>query len=846
ELSEQLNKLKKFLENRSFEEYATLCVPEIREEENAVLQSYFKDLGMERLRMFYAGGSQDTAHLNRAYFHVLLNNQFQAMIEIWQFSYRKLEEEIEILERQVISSQTNLYFLKFPGLESKLARNVIIEQKDIRITFSEAEIFFDNLPDFDTAMIVVGKGKVRFYPSDEIERHQLLRRFKKPFLEDDLEYVYLRAADSFFHNNLKYEEAESIGLKIPEEVVSNKIYSIYARNYPRSFTVEFSLTKELLTFIPQSDETVIEIKTAKKGEFTYIFSPFAEEEISFFDRTRNSLLNSYSPRVEEPGLKRMFVRLGERFLIRHYNLDVSYSPENKVLSARAGLRIQPVSDSLDSLQFRLNSALKILKIVDEKGRELYYTQDRLRNYLYIYLAEKPARDKDFQLQVYYRGKFHPAPPTSDVMPQKIPQGTRIFVSAPQDSFLFSQSADWYPAPVRDKYFTFSLRLIVPEGYYCLSTGRLKKQREFQEVDRLTELESESLGHQIFAFGSLKPVKYISFFLARLRTVKKVPGEPTLEFLVSQEWSRSENELLEEGEDILKTYQDAFGPYPYEKLSVVQHYWNTGGGYSPPGFIILNYLPFSAEPGLILLNPNSPVVISSWQEYFLAHEMAHQWWGQGVTYATYRDNWLSEGLAQFSAVFYLEKKYGRKEAEKILQKFSRWTKRKSKVGPIILGYRLAHVDYEAYQAIVYDKAALVLFLLRDLLGEKVFLAALKDFYQKNMFRAVKTVDFRLCLEKVSGRNLEKFFQDWFYSERLPSVKVSKKIISGEQAGKLILTIQQQNQPLWFPLEISIETSSGKYTRLLEVDKQEQQFEIEYSGKLKKVKVNPNHKVPGYFK
>jgi len=843
EVPEHLIQLKKVLENQSFEEYTTLCTPGIREKEKAILKSYFKDLGMERLRLFYAGESQDAVNLYRAYFQVLFNNQYQAMIEIWQFSYRKLEGRVEILERQVTGSLTNLYFLKFPGLGSQLAKKVTIEQKDITITFPEAEIFFDNLPDFDTAMIIVGKGKVRFYPSDDIERHQLQRRFKKPFLEDDLEYVYLRAADIFFHQNLNYEEAEAISQRLPKEVVANKIYSIYARNYPRSFTVESSLTKELLTFIPQSEETVIEMKTAKNGEFTYIYSPFAEEEISFFDRTHNALLNSYSPQAEEPGLKRMFVRLGERFFIKHYNLDVSYSPESNVISARAEIVIHPVSDSLDSLQLRLNSALKILRIVDQKGRELYYTQDKLRNYLYVYLAEKPGRDEEFPLQVYYRGKIVPAPPSSDIMPQKIPQGTRVFISAPADSFLFSQSADWYPAPARDKYFTFSLRLIVPEGYYCLSTGRLKEQREVQEADRLTELES--LGRRVFSFESLKPVKYISFFLARLRTVKKVPGEPSLEFLVSQDWSLPENELLDEGEDILKTYQQMFGPYPYEKLSVVQRYWNTGGGYSPPGFIILNHLPFSAEPGLILLNPDSPVDISYWKEYFLAHEMAHQWWGHGLTYASYRDNWLSEGLAQFSAVLYLEKKYGKKETEKIIKKFSRWTKRKSEVGPIILGYRLGHVDYEAYQAIVYDKAALALFLLRDLLGEKVFFEGLRYFYQQNMFKAVRTVDFRLSLEKVSGRNLEKFFQDWFYSERLPSVKVSKKIISGEQAGKLILTIQQQIKPLWFPLEVLVETTTGKYTHLLEVDKEEQQFEIEYSGKLKKVSLNPGQKVPGYF-
>lgn len=843
EISEIISRLKILLENRDFEGYLSFCAPEIAEKERAALKSYFEDFGMENLKVFYAGESRDNDSFFRLYFQVLLYNQYQAMIEIWQLSCRKREEGLKILERKVTNRLSNLYYLRFPGLGSKLARNVSVEQRDIRITFSEAEIFYDNLPDIDTAVIIIGKGKVLFSPSDEIERNQLMRRFKKPYLDKDVEYVYIRAADFFFRNNLQYEEVESLTQKKQAEVLFNKIYSIFSRNYPRSFTVESSLTGELLTFLPHSEETVMEIKTLKGGEFTYIYSPFAEEEISFFDRSRNILLNSYSPQSDEPGLKRMFVRFGERFEIKHYDLEVSYAPENNMMAARAAIKIQAVSESLESLQLRLNPALKILKIIDNSGRELYYTQDKLRQYVYIYLAERPTRGQELQLQIFYRGKIIPPAPVSDILPQKI-SPERVFIGARHDSYLFTQSADWYPAPVREKYFTFSLRLIVPDGYHCLSTGVLREEKEVQEADRLTELES--LGRKVFSFESERPVKYISFFLGKLKKVRKIPGEPVLEYYVSQDWSLAENELLEEGEIILKTYREKFGNYPYEKLSVVQRYWNTGGGYSPPGYIVLNNLPFSADPSILILNPSSPVDLSYWKEYFLAHEIAHQWWGHGLTWATYRDNWLSEGLAQFSAVLYLEERYGAKDAEKIFKKFSVWIKRKSSVGPIILGYRLGHIDFEAYQAVIYNKSALVLFMLRDLLGEEVFFEGLRNFYRDNLFRAVRTSDFRLSLEKVSGRDLKKFFQDWFFSERLPSVRVDKNIIPGVKEGKLLLTVHQQSRPMWFPLEVLLETTTGKYIHTVEVEREEQQFEIEFTGKLKKITVNPHHKVPGRFK
>lgn len=843
EIPSHLLLLKESLEARDFEAYLSLCIPEIREKENSALQAYFQTARMESLSMFYAGESRDRNGLNRAFFQVLFQNKYSAIIEIWQISYQQISEGIIIHSRTISSSLTNLYRLRFPGESSVSARNIRLTQKDITITFSEGDIFFDNLPDLDTALIIVGRGQVHFQPSDEIERNQLVRKYKKSFFEDNLEYVYIRAGQNFFKSNLTYEPVERTQPTTSPEVMNNLVYSIFSKNYPRSFTVENSLTKELLTFLPQSDETVIEMKTAKKGEFTYIFSPFAEEEISFFDRTHNRLLNSYSPVEGEPGQKRMFVRFGEKFEIKNYQLEVSYKPENNLMAAKVAIDLVSRTENLDSLQLRFNPDLQILKIQDEKGRELYYTQDRLRKFIYIYLAEKVDRDNFFRIQVYYRGKIVPPPPITDSSPQKIPEDTRVVFAVPQETFLFTQSADWYPAPVREKFFTFRLRLIVPDDYYCLASGQLLERYSVNEVGTVTELEN--LGSSVFVYESKTPVKYISFFVGRLKPVKKIQNKVDLEHFVTQDWRSPEKDLLGETREILEVYQRYFGRFPYKNLSVIQRYWSTGGGNSPPGFIVLNELPFFGEPGVVVLNPNSPVAIAYWKEYYLAHEIAHQWWGHGITWASYRDNWLTEGLAQFSAALYLREKYGQKEFEKILKKFSAWVKKKSPIGPISLGIRLSHIDFEGYQAIVYDKAALALFMLKDLLGEEVFFAGLQEFYQSHLFQAVRTSDFRLAMEKASGKDLKKFFQDWFYSESLPEIKVEKKVSKNSDTTKLELRIRQLKKLLVFPLEIIIETEHEKISRILTVEKDDQTFELEFAGRLKKLRINPGDKVPGRF-
>ncbi len=837
---EHLKPLVSALEARNLGEYLNLCLPEIREEESRSLSSYFGQTGLEKVAVFYSGESRDRNGLNRAFFQVLFQKEYSAIIEVWQITYDLGPGGLRLQQRVVSSSLKDLYRLRFPGRASTRARNIRLAQKDIVVTFAEGQIFFDNLPEVDTAIIIIGRGQVRFQPSDEIEKNQLTRVFRKPVFEAPLEYIYVRGSDSYFQDNLLYEPLTEFPETVPEEVVNNRVYSVFARNYSRSFTLENSLTGELLTFLPPSGETVIELKTVKRGEFTYIYSPFGEEEISFFDRTKNRLLNSYSP--QEEGQKRMFLRFGEKFEVRNYDLEASYRPESGQLAASAAIRLGSVVDNLDSCQLRLNQDLQILKIEDEKGRELFYSRDRFRKYLYIYLAERLPRGQETLVKIFYRGKLVPPPPMTDAGPQIRPEEPTILFSI-SNSYLFTQSSDWYPAPVREKYVSFRLRMIVPDGYYCLAGGRLLEKYSVKDATSLTELEN--LGNSIFVYESQVPVKYISFFIARLVAVKKITNGLTLEHFTTQDWRHQAKQILKDTADILETYQKSFGPFPYDRLAVAQRYWHAQGGHAPAGLVILDQLPFSRSPELIIINPSSPVELSFWPEYYLAHEIAHQWWGHGLTWASYRDNWLTEGLAQFSTILYLKERYGQKDFEKILQKISSSVRKKSRIGPVILGIRLSHIDFEGYQAIVYNKAALALFLLKDWLGEEVFFRGLQEFYRQFRFQAARTTDFRLTMERVSGQDLKTFFNDWFYSERLPEVRVEKRIQESGQVSRLKLTLRQLNRPLTFPLRVVLETDRGKSEHLLRVDSATPSFELEFSGRLKKVRINPGNQVPGRF-
>ncbi len=335
-------------------------------------------------------------------------------------------------------------------------------------------------------------------------------------------------------------------------------------------------------------------------------------------------------------------------------------------------------------------------------------------------------------------------------------------------------------------------------------------------------------------------------------IQEAPGPPPLAAYASSDVRSIRKNLLAEAGRILEFYESRFGAYPFENLSVVQRLWRTTGGHSPASFVILNDLPRVPNAGTgvrerLIGNPDSPVDLSpQWREYFLAHEIAHQWWGQGVTWARYRDQWLSEGLSQYSSALYLQSKYGEDAKADILKKFSRWTVKKSAWGPITMGSRLSFTNFDAYQAIIYDKTALVLNMLRDLLGDDVFFSGLKAFFEEYKHAAASTGQFRRTFEAASGRDLNGFFQPWFDSHLLPDVQVRVRADKLETGDLLKITVNQLNADFVFPLWIAWEDELGTPRReKLIVDRKSKVFEFPLPGQPRKIEVNPDRAVPGQF-
>jgi len=848
-IPEFILQLQNDLSSRHLDSYLDAYAPELRDAQKQEIFRYFDLLKMESVTMTWANKRNVDQADPSIFLQVVFQNAFSALIETWQLVLENGDGPLRIKEKNIRGSISQLFKIRLPAERIEKASRVEISQADITLTFHNALVFYDNIPDLEMALLIIGDGRLTFSPSNVNEKHQLELLYKNKVLEDRIDHAFLHFSTAFFNQNVKIVGPVEVRPSSIGEDEMNRAASIFEKYRSRHFTIQASLCSEPLSFLPQGQDAAIYFQGRKRGELCYVYSSFAEEEVSLYEYSKERFISLYSPDADE-GRSRLVITLGQKFDVQHYEIELDFEPRSLRLSAKARIDLLSQVGRLDAVKFRLHPALEILRIYDAKRRELFYTQDPAGKVFYVYFLEPISQNAEAAIEVLYRGRLEPpAQVTDTVAAQQVQEINAMPVR--YDTYLFSQSAQWYPAPLVEDYFTARIKIIIPPEYSSISNGRLLEEGVLNGIQKVTEIDK--IGSSFSVFETKRPLKYLSFLVGKLDLTKQREGHPPVASYSESQVRSPRKDFLDETGQILGFYESRFGPFPFENLRIVQRLWMTAGGHSPASFIVLNELPRvsrldSGVRSRLIGNPDSPVDLSTkWKEYFIAHEIAHQWWGQGVTSARYRDQWLSEGLAQYAAVLYIQSKYGENALADILKKFSRWTQKKSKWGPITMGSRLCLIDFEAYQAIVYDKTALVLNMLRDLLGDEVFFAGLKEFFAAHVYSAAATGQFRRMMEKVSGRDLSDFFRLWYDSHVLPETRVTTSIVRRESGSVLKISVNQLLDTFVFPLWVAWEDERGLLRReKMVIDKKSQEFEIPMSGTARKVEVNPENAVPGKFR
>jgi len=778
-----------------------------------------------------------------------------AHISTWRLDLKRVgadENGWRIADVERLTAVDNLCRLAINTAKQFDARDLRIHAEDLDLTMSEGTVFVAEVDLGVTAMVLTGHGRMQFRPAPATERGQVRIFCGSETLDADFDAAYVRINPGDFTTLVDSRQIEARASVDPRAL--RRAEEIFRVESPKSFLLDLGdLSRDPWTLLPSSGDFLSEVRTRHYSTLTYARSAAEPEDITLFDRQRHKNIALYASEQKIARRGRFYSEddLSD-YDILHHDIAIRYSPDRQWIDGRSRVHLRIRSAAVGSLTLRLADSLVVQSVASDRLGRLFGLRVRNQHMLVVNLPTTLTRDSELTLTITYGGRLEPQTPEREALafgqvrvatPEELP------TIQPETSLLYSNRSFWYPQGNASDYATARLQITVPAAYECVASGSL-----VPGAPELIPAKDPAQAAKLYVFEATQPLRYLAFIVSRFARAETVTmaldpsivaadgnglppmtGPTNAALSVSVEANPRQiargREVAERATAISQYYTSIIGDAPYPSFTVALVESDLPGGHSPGYFAALNQ-PLPTSP---CVWRNDPASFANYPEFFLAHEIAHQWWGQAVGWQNYHEQWLSEGFAQYFAALYARQAHGDDTFAGVMRQMRRWAMDESAQGPVYLGYRLGHIRGEGrvFRALVYNKGASVLHMLRRLIGDEAFFRGLRRYYRVSRFRKVGTEDFRVAMETETKRPLDRFFERWIYGSTLPRVKVSYQV----DGTDVVLHAEQLGEIFDVPITVTLQYADRKTASVvLPVTDRVVDLRVPLAGSLRGIDVN----------